>query len=73
MARDCLREIRSSVESGRYALAGILERLTAVVKPDKPAGAFLLESIPGRLVVFGKKLKEQIRKPETIGLKSREK
>ena len=68
MARDCLREIHSSIESGRHTLAGILERLNATRKPDEPAGASLLESILGRLVVIGKDLRQQIRELEGLSL-----
>jgi hypothetical protein len=69
IARDSLKEIRSSVESGRHTLAGILERLSASRKPDEqPTDASFLESILGRLVVLGRELREQIRELENLSL-----
>jgi hypothetical protein len=70
MARDSLREIYRSVESGRHTLVGILDRLNATeVVAEKFYNASFFAAILGRLVVLEKELKGEIRAIEEISTK----
>ena len=69
MARDSLKDIYRSVESGRHTLAGILGRLTGSEKPaEQPSSASFFAGILGRLVALEKELRQQIRELEDLRL-----